>query len=443
MSYTKFHLKNQNKHIFVCNKTNTLYNEDKTLVFSPYYVDSNHDFSSWGSAKKANNPVRIRIILGHACNYSCVYCSQKDIGDPSEKNKNDKLFEFISTFEENIDKSNLQYVELWGGEPFLYWNDMVPLMRYFDNENITFSISTNGSTLMEKHLDFFSTLSGKLDIAISHDGPGQESLRGEDIFKLPRVRKVVKMLDDAYPLIKYNINSVITNTNFDLFAIDTYFKNVISNLKLKHLSINYELGRTYDTKIVENNDYSFSYDSVINGDNLKKFKDILKEYYNKQTIKYKHDFSGIECSGDLISCDSFSNEGSAGVIGYAKLSLLGKYPKITTNCGADWEQSIDVDLNGNVRTCQNAGVDHISGNINNIKNINIFALDLNRKNEEHCSKCPVKLLCKSSCPINLPTKAFLRNCEIEKIWYTEHMISGLNIIFDDEVSIVESGIEQI
>ena len=26
-----------------------------------------------------------------------------------------------------------------------------------------------------------------------------------------------------------------------------------------------------------------------------------------------------------------------------------------------------------------------------------------------------------------------RNCSIEKVWYTEHLLASLNIIFDDEV----------
>ena len=140
MSYTQFHLNEQNKDIFVCNQTNKIYNADGSLVASPYHfinnINKQHVVDSWGKTTKSNVPVRLRIILGQACNYSCSYCIQKDLGDPSERNKNENIFRFITTFEEKMDKSELRRVELWGGEPFLYWDDMVTLMRYFDGDGI-------------------------------------------------------------------------------------------------------------------------------------------------------------------------------------------------------------------------------------------------------------------------------------------------------------------
>ena len=446
MSYTKIFLPKQDKHVYLCNQTNKLFNEDTSLVELSYHFtyDINEHIadSEWGSREKTNKPVRLRIILGQACNYDCTYCTQKDIGDPNERVKNDKLFDFITGFDEHIDRSELRRVELWGGEPFLYWNDMQPLMKFFDDENIEFYISTNGSTLMEKHIEFFNTLKGKISMTISHDGPGQEALRGDEIFDKPRVQKVVKMMDNSYPKIEYGFNSVITNTNYDLFAINDFFRNIRDSLELKHLSIGYEIGRTYESAIESDNHYSFSYENVIHGENLEKFKDVLREYFKQHTEQLKT--FGEDGLHSLIPNHNFEErEGSGSVLGYTRYTMLGQFPSRTTNCGVDWKRAIDLDLNGNVRTCQNVDTSHISGNINNLKHIKIFAIDLDRKHEEHCSTCHVKMLCKSSCPIKLPAKTFLRNCNIEKIWYTEHLLASLNIIFDDEVSIVEKVILKI
>lgn len=444
MSYTKFHLTKQKKNILVCNQTGKIINEDGSPLFLPNevdYVDFSEERKQFSSRKKSNSPVRIRIILGQACNYSCTYCSQKDIGNPNERNKNENLFNFITEFDSKIDRTNLKRVELWGGEPFLYWEDMIHLMNFFDNENISFGISTNGSTLMEKHIEFFNSLKGTVDMTISHDGPGQLRLRGDEIFDKPRVKKVVKMVDDSWPKINYSFNSVITNTNYNLFEINSFFKNVVDELELKHTFVGFEIGRTYDSQLPEDTHYSYSYDNVIHGENLEKFSEILKVYYEEQYEQHKYCFdNSIDISSelDLIPCGNFiDNNYTSSVLGYLKFTSLGFFPLQTTNCGVDWEHAIDMDLNGNVRTCQNVDESHIYGNINNIKGIRILSLDINRKNREHCSKCPVKLLCKSSCPIKLPEKSFLRNCDVEKVWYTGHLIASLNILFDDEVTIIE------
>ena len=120
--------------------------------YSKFAVDT------YNSRKKHNKPIALRILMGHACNYSCTYCMQKDIGNPNELPKRDGLERFFQNIKDNLDLSNLKRVELWGGEPFLYWNDMQEIMKFFENENVTFVISTNGSALSPKHADFFRTI---------------------------------------------------------------------------------------------------------------------------------------------------------------------------------------------------------------------------------------------------------------------------------------------
>lgn len=435
MSLTKFYLKNQNKNIYVCNKTNHILNDDGSYVINP---SNPVVVEGYNKRSKTNKPIRLRIILGHACNYSCSYCSQKDTGNPQERNKNKNLFDFIVNFDQHIDRSELTKVELWGGEPFLYWQDMMELMKFFDNENLEFYISTNGSTLMPKHVEFFKTLKGTVGIGISHDGPGQEALRGDDIFDIERVCNVIKMIDNSYPKIGYSFNFVLTNTNYDLFEINKYFKNIANRLNLNNINLGFEIGRTYGQEIPEDYHYSFSYENVINGDNLIKFKHISREYFKQLIQKYKDDFNKVENDSDLINCNLLTSElYGTGIISLTQQLLHGTFLSVSSNCGSDWDRSIDLDINGDIRTCQGTDSAHISGNISKLSDTNLSRLNLDR-GVDNCDECHVKLLCKRSCPLPLSKQSFERNCAVEKVWYTEILLSALGIVFDDEIELADN-----
>jgi uncharacterized protein len=231
MNYTKYATQG-GIEFYYNNEDNRLYEVDgRPIVFpglEPRNDDEYIEFSkeNYGSRKKSNKPVSMRILMGHACNYSCTYCMQKDIGNPNELPKREGLEGFFDSVRENLDLSDLIRVELWGGEPFLYWNDMQELLKFFDTEKVQFFISTNGSALSHKHAEFFSKMKGNIIVNISHDAKRQEALRGEEIFHRPRIIETFKEFD-ALPNVVYGFTCSITNTNFDLFEINDYFRNQI------------------------------------------------------------------------------------------------------------------------------------------------------------------------------------------------------------------------
>jgi len=73
-------------------------------------------------------------------------------------------------------------------------------------------------------------------------------------------------------------------------------------------------------------------------------------------------------------------------------------------CGMDQENTIAVDLTGNVITCQNVSAvsvnsndePHLSGNLSDIDAVRITT-STHWSKREHCSSCPVLHLCKGSC----------------------------------------------
>lgn len=453
------------RSFFYNNRSNGLFTKDMESVAlhdsdSSDYIGAAKNL--YGKKTKSSSPVALRILMGHACNYSCSYCMQMDIGNPDELPKRKNLDKFFEDVSNNFDLSNLERIELWGGEPFLYWNDMVPLMDYFDADGRTFAISTNGSCLSPKHAEFFATLKSDIVISISHDGPRQEQLRGEEILGRPRIINTLHMFDELEN-VGYGFQCSITNTNFDLFAINDFFKGHIVSNGLKTNGLSFSLGRTYQEggngfdylgcNIIDGQEEKTS-DSqlhVIHGDNLEKFRIILRDYleaHYQQMVSFG--FDGDEPAIyakpveelPLLLCDIYESQIAYSVIGYSR-KLLNNEPILeTTNCGADMADIISLDLDGSVRTCPHAGEKYVHGHISNIKGIRILTLNLTKK-DTHCADCSNIKLCRSSCPIDLPTETFLTNCAVEKVWYGELQRAAFRFILNEQIASMESGLEKI
>lgn len=101
------------------NYTNGVYNSNKEPLSAPTEPDAFYE-SVNGEVRtraKSNNPFWIRVLLGHACNYDCSYCMQKDIGNPDEREKITTVDTFIEQIK-RLDLSRLDKIDLWGEKPF-------------------------------------------------------------------------------------------------------------------------------------------------------------------------------------------------------------------------------------------------------------------------------------------------------------------------------------
>lgn len=426
MSLTSFLLKDTNQVIFYDSHSHSMFNKDAELLSLPpehtqeWYTEI---ANTYGVTHKTDKPKILRILLGQACNYDCGYCMQKDIGNLHEKPESFHIETFMKDIKDNLDLSLVERVELWGGEPFLYWNDIVPLMKLFDKPNISFFISTNGSPLVQKHVDFFKSLSARIEIAISHDGPGQEKLRGEDILKKSKKVEIIKQFYELNPKISFSFNSVISATNYDLFAIDRYFSDFAKANDMPNIKITFIPIRNYDDTNSQNSALH-----VIQGDDLEKFDKIVNAYINQHIHELLTNTQTMLHSSIIV--------GPMGVFECVK-SLKHQIPITSTSrCGADCSNIVSVDIQSNIKLCPHTHNKFDAGKLNNIKNVNIVKLDLDRKNS-HCYHCPVKRICKSSCPIKLPNEVFLMNCAIEKIWYGNIQKGAFRLLFNQEVEMLE------
>jgi radical SAM protein with 4Fe4S-binding SPASM domain len=467
MSYSQFKTES-GIEFYYDNVNNKLLELDGSPVINTPVLDhsdyASHAQHNYDSRQKHNRPAALKILMGHACNYSCTYCMQKDIGNPNELPKRANLDNFFKSIWDNLDLSNLTRVELWGGEPFLYWADMVELMSCLDRPGLDFSITTNGSALSPKHAEFFSKLKANVLISISHDAERQQALRGDEIFDRVRVIETLKLFDTT-PNVHYGFICSVTDTNFNLFEINDFFRNQFIQHDLGCNQLSFSLGRTYQEKLEYNPANSLycnsiesassknsgeSFTHVIHGENLEKFRYILREFLEQHHQQFVNSYvngiptveskSAAELS--LLLCDIYEHNIAYSVIEHSRKLLSGEPILETTNCGADMKDILSLDLDGSVRTCPHAGSDHICGSINNLKGVRILSLDLNRK-KDHCAPCPNKLLCRSSCPIKFPNEVFLTNCRAEKIWYGEIQMAAFRFLFNSPVTLVANDIDKI
>ena len=72
--------------------------------------------------KKDKQIKNLKLQLGVNCNFKCKYCIQAS-GDSymSKSVSFDDAVKLINALKDKLDLSGLKKIELWGGEPFVYW----------------------------------------------------------------------------------------------------------------------------------------------------------------------------------------------------------------------------------------------------------------------------------------------------------------------------------
>jgi radical SAM protein with 4Fe4S-binding SPASM domain len=339
-------------------------------------------------------------------------------------------------------------------------------MKFFDNDQMTFGITTNGSALRSKHAEFFSTLKSQVIVTISHDAKMQSALRGLDPLENKSVIQTLKSFD-ALQNVNYGFLCSLTNTNFNLFEINDFFRDKIISHDLKCNSLSFSLGRTYQEEIkfepseslgcnVITTDLtnkqlpkSESKTHVIHGENLNTFREILVEYLEQHYLQFIDSYvDGIPTiynktaqETPLLLCDIYESSLPYSVTEYMGKTLRGDPILEKTNCGADMADIISIDIDGNIRTCPHSGKEHIHGHLKNIKTIEIKSLDLDRGT--HCESCVNNKLCRSSCPLDLPDETFMTNCRVEKVWYGELQKAAFRFLLNDQVKMLSTSLNTI
>jgi len=144
------------------------------------------------------------------------------------------------------------YINFFGGEPLLSFELIRKTVSFLNKGNksyrkkINYSITTNGSLITEKIINFFNEQ--KFSVVLSFDGLAQEITREKGSSK--RIARVIRKLVNC-PEIHFEINSVFTpetldclsesmkliidlgvrNANFSLFSLEPWNKYALSKLE--------------------------------------------------------------------------------------------------------------------------------------------------------------------------------------------------------------------
>jgi len=339
----------------------------------------------------------LKIQLGLSCNYSCEYCSQRFV--PNIDHSNTK---YMNLFLKNLDNWVIvppEKIEFWGGEPFVYWKTLKPLAEALRVKypNTRFSVITNGSMLTEEIIDWLYDMG--FSMAVSHDGPGQ-NVRGPDPFDDPAQRKLLfKLFNRFLPENRISINSMIHRENMDREKIQNFFEELFNLDSQERFGIGeggfidvYDEGgkKNVPQSVEEHITHRKTTLSAIRSGSINRFS-IVRDRVDEWL-------------------ESWGN--------YRPSDVLGQ------KCGMDRDDTIAVDLQGNVLTCQNVtavskapnGKSHKIGHVNMFDKIKLNTAT-HWKFRDECSKCPVLQVCKGSCMF-LEDEYFKLSCDAA---YSDHI----------------------
>jgi uncharacterized protein len=329
---------------------------------------------------KSRAPRILKIQLGLSCNYACSYCSQAfQIADATVSKLAD-VEHFLIQLDGWIADAP-EKIELWGGEPFLYWAKIKQLIPALAERfpKAAFSIITNGSLLDREKLDFIAA--HDIAITISHDGPGQQ-LRGPDPLDDPEKRRWIEALLAERPDWT-GFNAVLTREYHDLRALKAWFAERVGP------------------------DIFVGLEGVVN-------------VYDAATANGTGRFEPAELNSLTWSIfEALVEDPNAFSLGerinefYAPIQRRRPIEALGQKCGMDSPNAIAVDLRGNVMTCQNTGANG-AHKIGHVADFDAIALDTatHFAFRPECMSCPVVQLCKGSCMF-LEGEFFKQSCANE------------------------------
>ena len=349
---------------------------DQLSVATPYSKES----PLIGKSKVIS---KLSIQLGLACNYRCQYCLQAQ--DRAEAIKVPTENE-VEAFLTKLSDAGIQLVpdalvDIWGGEPLVYWKTvkaLVPRLRQRFGDRLRISLFTNGVLLTDDMADFLVRY--RVQVHISHDGPGFKLRDKKDPFSDPEIKKRWMNLYEKSKAVGIPMSffAVIHQGNCDLFVLRDYFA--------KHFSPEVHLDFGGAASETENLPEA----SIIDSEQA----DVLRWSMLRAVVEEPGRWRGLE---------------------RRVFNLMGRLihqvspASIRYHCNAVDEGVLCVDIHGNVLSCQNRSAStHRIGELATYEEIHNPHF-IHWKYRPDCSDCLVLGACKGGCP-DLSDQALARCC---------------------------------
>ena len=353
----------------------------------------------------------VMFITSFDCNYSCIYCYQKEYKNIKSKMNTDdfdKIKEFYQIYDDLFDTNSIiRTIGVMGGEPFLDDNFefIESIFENFPKAQIAFT--TNGSNI-SKYKSLIKRNKGRIkSVVLSVDGDKKTHLKYRTTFDN-------KFYDNIWDTLEFLLNNDIKVT----------------------------INSVYHPE--ENNSYP-------------SFFDILEKYgwlENKFSVKFDLDLMKTQSNekGDiylnvvkksfkkLIELDDRANYIGQNFINYTETEMLGMIKLRDSlipykHCGITLKPSYTFLPTGNVVSCLGSSdprlimgtyKPRVSINKENIERI--YNRDV--RNMPQCQECKYKYFCKAGCIVeNFKKNDNLDNGYCSR-WKEEDYTKSLENVFD-------------
>ena len=316
-------------------------------------------------------------MLGSACNFHCKYCLQCDMKHDMKKQVSDKLKKFLWSVACKTQSTPIDIL-FWGGEPLLYFKQIVEIVNTF-GKSFKYVMVSNGSLLTEEIVNFLND--NHIRYVFSNDGKNTATTRIVDVTKNPEIKALLSKIENL------SVEATTSSYNIDYNALFDYWNTVLPNA-----IPNFELLRvTWD---MPEELYKFDLD---------KYRENTERFFN-------------EAVDDLIK-GNITKKASVALpfLNIVADGMDGKKRQI--NCGQTY-RNLNVDLDGNIYVCHNTGITIGTVDDNRDKYIKAYQEWLNSKRLKACSDCVVRNYCNGGCPLEPSGKEGLRKtCAINIVFF--------------------------
>lgn len=379
--------------------TTTFWDGGREIVIEPFgepspVYDNSKAYTPEGLIK-SDTPRFVRIVFGFNCNMHCKYCSQANT-DKRKGTSVKQAVEFAKRFCESV-KGDPKRIELWGGEPLVYWKHIKAIMPILKARfpQTLFGIITNGSLVTQEIIDFIDR--NDMTCVLSYDGPAQY-IRGEDVLADENKRK---LWVELYHRVKDKPRDISPTTQ--RFAIASTITRVNKNLSEV---IEYDRKMFGDVTVPVFHDYVTAMGGIYGQDGyeatcfrLSDCKDIEAEAYQNLNA------SDIEVS---TSCIASAQE--------LILKAVHHAPTGTSLCGSDGDDCLFVKIDGTIMRCQNEdALPNQYGSLFDLSKARVTGATMWQKRET-CTTCPVVGLCRGACPF-MKGNAFASACAVKGAYF--------------------------
>lgn len=314
--------------------------------------------------------VCIELSLGLSCNFNCKYCSQGIFKNRAYNGKPGDITPFMCMIEEaGVDLTEDGHIDLWGGEPFVYWKTiqaLVPALRQkWPSHKIT--AVTNGSLLDKEKIDFCKEYG--LRLSLSDDGLNE--YRTEEA--VHSAKKNDAIFDYAARTLgnNFKVGTVASLGNANVIRQGEVLKKRIPNLK-----------RVYTQNVVR----CFN---LVDGDI--ELSNAMYKMPDDDLIEL-HDSAYQELSGKRPI-----PEGNKPDDDFIQAIYFGQQSRAPAQCAMPIGDTLCVNLRGDIFSCHSwAALGHEIGHLHNYDQVHITG-HTHWSKRKSCANCGVLALCHGDC----------------------------------------------